>query len=189
MKPRYHHGNLAAAIIALARARLREAPSASLSLRDLARELGVSPNAPYRHFPGKGGVTAALVAEGYRELTSVAEAAAGADRPAAVLASGYARFAVAEPALLRLLNEEDFSGRDPSSEVVLARDEWFAGLVGVVEAESKALPAGEAYRRAAAVWSILIGVTQLAHYGARGLLLEELLPDSAQLLQRIARGG
>ena len=188
MKHRYHHGNLKDAVLAIARAQLREAPHAPLSLRDLARKLGVSATAPYRHFPGKDGVTLALAAEGYRELTLLSESAAAGPRPAQALAAGYSRFAESEPALLGLLNSADLSGLDPASDVVLARDEWFASLVGVVEAAAGKLPADEAYRRAAQIWAALLGVTQLTRHGARGLLLDELLPDVARLVQKTALG-
>jgi len=186
MKQRYHHGNLKDAVLAIARVQLREDPHTPLSLRDLARKVGVSANAPYRHFPGKDGVTSALVAEGYRELTLLAEAAAAAPRPARSLAEGYARFAASEPAFLQLVNAAELSGQAPESDVVLARDEWFAGLVAVVDAAAGELPPEEAYRRAAGIWAALLGVTQLSQHGARGLLLGELLPDAAQLVQQIA---
>ena len=188
MQRRYHHGDLEQAVLALARVRLREAPNNPLSLRELARELGVSANAPYRHFPGKEGVATALVAAGYRELTLIAEAAAAAPRPPRALATGYTRFAELEPAFLRLVNAADLAGHPPESNAVLARDEWFAGLVAVVEAAAGNLPANEAYSRASRIWAAMLGVTQLTHHGARGLLLGELLPDAAQLVEQLALG-
>lgn len=184
----YHHGNLKVAIVAAARSRLRGAIGAALSLRELARETGVSPNAPYRHFPGKGGVTAAVVADGYRELTQISERAIGSPHPSAALVAGYAKFAASESALLRLVNAEDLAEHGPESEVVLARDEWFAGLLGVVEVEAGKLPPDEAYKRAAGIWAALIGITQLRTHGARGLLPEELFPDASKLVGTIARG-
>lgn len=189
MTRRYHHGSLRTALIAAAREKLRLSPAAPLSLRELAREVGVSTNAPYRHFPGKDGVEVALVAEGYRELTRLAEAATATRRPIRSLVSAFAHFAATEAALLRLVNAESFTGRDPASEVALARDEWFAALVVVIEAEAGQLTAHESYRRAAGVWAILLGVTALRTHGARGLLVEGLIPDAESLARSIARGG
>jgi len=189
MTRRYHHGSLRTAIVVAAREKLRLSPAAPLSLRELAREAGVSPNAPYRHFPGKDGVEVALVAEGYRELTRLAEAATVARRPIRSLVGAFAQFAATEAPLLSLVNAERFAGRDPASEAALARDEWFAALVAVVEAEAGELPAHESYRRAAGVWAILLGVTALRAHGARGLLVEELIPDAESLARSIARGS
>ena len=184
----YHHGRLRVALVAAARARLRRTPDAPLSLRELARDVGVSPNAPYRHFAGKDGVTAALVAAGYAELTKLAELAIASPHPAAGLVAGYAQFAAAEPALLHLVNTEAFDRALPESEAMFARDEWFATLVGVIEVAAGKLPVEEAYARAAAVWAVLIGATQLSSHGARGLLLEELQPDATRLVQLIVKG-
>ncbi|EMJ89345.1 transcriptional regulator, TetR family [Leptospira meyeri serovar Semaranga str. Veldrot Semarang 173] len=47
----------------------------SLSLRDIANDLGVSHTAPYRHFPKKMDLLQALVTEGFRELTDAMERA------------------------------------------------------------------------------------------------------------------
>lgn len=188
MKRQYHHGNLREALVAAARDHLRQNGDRELSLRELARKLGVSPNAPYRHFPTKELLTAALVSAGYRELTQVAEEALAADRPIVALAEGYQRFATREPALLQLLNAESFRGRDPESEAVLARDEWFAVLVAIVEREAGTLMADEAYRRAAGVWAVLQGCHHLKNYGGRGLLPPELHPNAVELARRIALG-
>ncbi|MES2304762.1 MAG: TetR/AcrR family transcriptional regulator [Gemmatimonadota bacterium] len=185
----YHHGTLRSAVLAAARNRLKTHPAAELSLREVARVVGVSSNAPYRHFPGKDGLTEALVAEAYRELTGIAEQALLLeDGEIAALASGYTSLWREEPRLLWLVSTQDFAGRDPESEVVLARDEWFAALVAIVEAEAGRLPATEAYRRAAGVWAILQGVAQLGGVGGKGLLSAELLPDAGELARRVARG-
>jgi hypothetical protein len=52
----YHHGNLRNALIAEGRRVLEEVGVRELSLRNLARAVGVSEAAPSRHFPGKEGL-------------------------------------------------------------------------------------------------------------------------------------
>jgi AcrR family transcriptional regulator len=49
----YHHGDLRAAVIAAGLKRLAEGDGAELGLRALARDVGVSATALYRHFPDK----------------------------------------------------------------------------------------------------------------------------------------
>jgi len=52
-RPTYHHGNLRAAVLERAAQLAANGGSGALSLRALARELGVSPAALYRHFAHK----------------------------------------------------------------------------------------------------------------------------------------
>ena len=64
----YHHGNLRAELLDSALEQLETAGADALSLRALARGVGVSQTAPYRHFNDKGDLLAALAAVGYRRL-------------------------------------------------------------------------------------------------------------------------
>ncbi|TGL17471.1 TetR/AcrR family transcriptional regulator [Leptospira yanagawae] len=64
----YHHGNLREDVLEHSRHVLEKTGVSSLSLRDIAKDLGVSHTAPYRHFPKKMDLLQALVAEGFREL-------------------------------------------------------------------------------------------------------------------------
>ncbi|MGV3666476.1 MAG: TetR/AcrR family transcriptional regulator [Leptospira bouyouniensis] len=66
----YHHGNLREEVLEHSRKVLEKTGVSSLSLRDIAGDLGVSHTAPYRHFPKKMDLLQALVAEGFRELAS-----------------------------------------------------------------------------------------------------------------------
>ncbi|MEZ5549587.1 MAG: TetR/AcrR family transcriptional regulator [Pseudomonadales bacterium] len=70
----YHHGDLAVTLMDLALARISAEGTERLSLRGLAREAGVSPAAPYRHFPSKRCLLAALATRGFRELLSRVQA-------------------------------------------------------------------------------------------------------------------
>jgi AcrR family transcriptional regulator len=65
----YHHGNLRPAILARAIALIGEAGVEAVSLRQIARELGVSHAAPARHFASKDHLLAAIVRDSYLELT------------------------------------------------------------------------------------------------------------------------
>ncbi|MCW7491153.1 TetR/AcrR family transcriptional regulator [Leptospira sp. 2 VSF19] len=65
----YHHGNLREEVLEHSRKVLESKGVSSLSLRDIATDLGVSHTAPYRHFPKKMDLLQALVAEGFLELS------------------------------------------------------------------------------------------------------------------------
>ena len=59
----YHHGNLRAELLDAAVLQLRETGIEDLSLRALARAIGVSQTAPYRHFADKGELLAAMATD------------------------------------------------------------------------------------------------------------------------------
>ena len=104
----YHHGDLPAALLARAEKTLRERGASALSLRELAREIGVSPAAPSRHFKSKQALLDALALTGFERLAEAIAASqegageAFADRLGAA-ARAYVDFAVANAALLDLM--------------------------------------------------------------------------------------
>jgi AcrR family transcriptional regulator len=65
----YHHGDLSQAILTRAIELIGEAGVEAVSLRQIARELGVSHAAPARHFASKDQLLAAIVRKSYLELT------------------------------------------------------------------------------------------------------------------------
>lgn len=93
----YHHGDLRAALIEASFEALAECGLQRFSVAAVARRLGVSSAAPYRHFPDRDHLLSAVSAAAARDLLGeivVAADAAGADpgdRLAAV-AGAYVRF-------------------------------------------------------------------------------------------------
>jgi AcrR family transcriptional regulator len=104
----YHHGNLRAELLNAAIEQLREIEADELSLRALARTLGVSQTAPYRHFADKNQLLAAMATHGYRNLLDAlcqASAATG-DCPKEQLiafAHAYVDYAANNPQLFKLM--------------------------------------------------------------------------------------
>lgn len=103
----YHHGDLRAALLTGAERTLREKGAGALSLRELAREVGVSHAAPGRHFKDKQALLDALALDGYERLTRTL---AAADRPGlpleprmTELGRAYLGFAIDNPELLELM--------------------------------------------------------------------------------------
>lgn len=87
-------------------ATLEHASLEALSLRGLAREVGVSPTAVYRHFPDKAALLRALAEKGVAELGASQRAAMDAVSPAesfSAIGRAYVRWALANPALFRLV--------------------------------------------------------------------------------------
>jgi AcrR family transcriptional regulator len=103
----YHHGDLRRALVDAATAIVADDQNWEFSLREVARRAGVSHNAPYRHFPEKFDLLAAVAAEGFNALESAMTAAAeqATSPDAALLAIGraYAQFGAANPARYRLM--------------------------------------------------------------------------------------
>src|SRR4051795_10857427 len=102
----YHHGNLRSALLEAAERTL--ADGGELSLRELAREVGVSHAAPRRHFAGKQALLDALAEDGFERLgadlrSSAAAAGPGLAAAPPPLGRAYVRFATEHAALLELM--------------------------------------------------------------------------------------
>ncbi|MCB9658593.1 MAG: TetR/AcrR family transcriptional regulator [Polyangiales bacterium] len=126
MTERYHHGDLREALLSGAAELLSEGGPRGLSLREAARRAGVSTGAPYRHFKDKDELLTALAARGFMALDaalrSVADANPGQPPLARLRTLGvaYVEFAVAQPALFRLMFGEFAPTTDASPELAEA---------------------------------------------------------------------
>jgi AcrR family transcriptional regulator len=122
----YHHGNLRSALLAAAERTVRERGVENLSLRELAREIGVSHGAPRRHFPDRQALLDALAEMGFERLG--AELRAAADRAGdefqprlEATATAYIWFATANPALLDLMFASKHRATEPSLNEAMER--------------------------------------------------------------------
>src|ERR1700736_5220299 len=103
---RYHHGDLRATCLRAAMELLEDDGAAGLSVRAVARRAGVSPGAPYRHYADRDALVSAVAAEGYRELAgclSAAHPSPSTPEDLAAVAVAYVQFALARPALFRVM--------------------------------------------------------------------------------------
>jgi AcrR family transcriptional regulator len=123
----YHHGNLRQVLLEEAAEAIREDGVGGLSLRDLARRVGVSHGAPARHFPDKAALLTALATDALERfqaalLGGMAEAGDSAlDRHRAI-GMGYVRFAVEHPAYFRLMtSRRDFFEPDDEFDAAYQR--------------------------------------------------------------------
>ena len=73
IRENYHHGDLRRAILDCACEHLRHGGTDCLSLRAIAREIGVSATAPYRHFESKNALFAGIATLGLEILESELE--------------------------------------------------------------------------------------------------------------------
>jgi AcrR family transcriptional regulator len=104
---RYHHGDLRKALILKGMERLAQGPAEEFSLRELARSIGVSATAVYRHFPDKAALLTELCIEGDHMLAEAFRKAMAKVKPGQEafdeMGRAYVRFALAHPALFRLM--------------------------------------------------------------------------------------
>ncbi len=108
----YHHGDLREALVDAAVAAVREDGPDSLRIRDLARRVGVSHNAAYRHFADRDGLIAEvservmhrLLQQMQTRLSAVSteDPVLRARQRLAETGRAYVDFALSEPGLFRL---------------------------------------------------------------------------------------
>ncbi|GAA3814192.1 TetR/AcrR family transcriptional regulator [Streptomyces chiangmaiensis] len=133
---RYHHGDLRAALLTGAEDTIREKGPAALSLRELARDLGVSHAAPSRHFKDKQALLEALALVGFDRITQTMTAAlVGAGESfAGRLAAGaraYVDFAVANAELLDLMYSIKHAP-EASEELSAASQRWTEQMMSLI---------------------------------------------------------
>ncbi|WP_250448538.1 TetR/AcrR family transcriptional regulator [Actinotalea sp. C106] len=177
----YHHGALREALLGGARELLAEGGADGFSLSALARRLGVSTAAPYRHFADKDALVDELCAEGYREFGAALTQAAGSTTDARqrldALGVAYLRFAREHPAVFGIM----FTDRGPA--VLASGESTYDVLVDAVAAAQDAgvLPPGADPRvLARTVWATLHGLAVLGRRG--GFTKLSIDDDEARLV-------
>ena len=138
----YHHGNLRQALLDRAAEVIAERGVEGLSLRGLARDLGVSHAAPGRHFADRRALLAELAKEGFRRAVAAMDAGADAagDDPVAryrALGRSYVRFAGECPSYFRAIHHPEVHAV-ADEELRAVQSTWFATLREGAEAAQRA---------------------------------------------------
>jgi AcrR family transcriptional regulator len=172
---RYHHGDLRAALVEEGLKRLKDGPAEGLSLREMARNVGVSATAVYRHFPDKAALLDALSAEGDAQMAVAFEKAMAREKPgiAAFNAMGraYVHFALKNPSLFRLMMTADSKSSLPDSRgrsmLVKAIEEMSGGRAGQAVLDVRMMRA----------WAIVHGLAML--------MLDGLVPADPKMIEKV----
>jgi AcrR family transcriptional regulator len=172
---RYHHGDLRAALVEEGLKRLKDGPADELSLREMARNVGVSATAVYRHFPDKAALLDALSAEGDAQMAVAFEKAMAKEKPglAAFNAMGraYVHFALKNPSLFRLMMTADSKSSLPDSRgrsmLVKAIEEMSGGRAGQAVLDVRMMRA----------WAIVHGLAML--------MLDGLVPADPKMIEKV----
>ncbi len=170
----YHHGDLRAALLEAGLQALNSAAAEDLSLRQIARDVGVSATAVYRHFPDKAALLSALAQTGIAQMAAwQSEAAAAATPDSAFAATGraYVRWALAHPALFKLVFGECTS----VSQTVFGEN----AAAQMLRTYAKDLAGDEAgaQRLMIQAWAVVHGLAML--------MLDGQLPPDEDLIDRV----
>lgn len=195
----HHHGDLARALREAALLLAVEQGTEGVTLRELARRVGVTHAAAYRHFADRTALLVALAVEGYRllarDLAAAAEAGEGALERLRLMGLAYVRFALRERGHFAVMFSlgRPLSGEHP--ELDAAVRETIAVLGG---AAKEGLARGELQGPSArdigvALWTCAHGFATLVatrQLAARSPQAAEqyFAPLLAQLLQGFAAG-
>ncbi len=180
----YHHGQLRTALLAQAERTVRERGVQDLSLRELARDVGVSHGAPRRHFPDRQALLDALAEAGFARLgaelrSAVDGAGEGFQARLRATAAAYVRFATRDAALLELM----FAGkhREQSGALHEAADRAFSVMLELIE-QGQAdgiLEPGQPERVGLVLFATIQGIAALLTAGmVDAVQLDELVTDS-----------
>ena len=195
----YHHGHLRDTLLAEAERTLREQGVEQLSLRDLARQVGVSHAAPRRHFADRQALLDALAGAGFARLADEVATAiedAGPDFRARLRATGatYVRFATEDPALMELMfaakSAHPAGGGAASGEVAQGAGRLFT-IVGELIREGQVtgqLPPGDPERLRLLFMATAQGIAGIVTPGRPGAgQADGLIDDVVALFTRSSR--
>ncbi|MCS5717298.1 TetR/AcrR family transcriptional regulator [Herbiconiux sp. CPCC 205763] len=185
----YHHGNLRPALLERAAQTIETDGVESLSLRQLARDLGVSHAAPGRHFRDKQALLDALAYDGFVALNERLDAALATpgtvgDRLGA-MARAHVAFAVERRGLVQVM---DATRRSPDVSPRL-REVGHAGLAKTADLLRAAQATGEVIggdpdRLALAAFAAVHGLAALAtSHLLDGVPLDEATTATAALVR------
>jgi len=168
-KKPYHKENLRRDLLDAGRAYVKAHGHLNLSVRTIAQQVGVSPGAPYHHFPDRRSFLLALATEGFEEMLSgTREVTAGNMSPADKLkrmGTLFIRFADENRHLLDLMYESELT--TPTLDPQLQKYQTLGHQAlrqHIVDAVG-GLSDDEADLRVVAYWSAIYGFSSMRKKG------------------------
>ncbi|WP_084352611.1 TetR/AcrR family transcriptional regulator [Millisia brevis] len=168
---RYHRGNVRQDTLAGARRMLDRMPADKISLREVAREIGISHAAPYRHFPDREEFIRALAAYCLTEWTNEQREglakAQTSDARLLSLGETYVGWAARNPYAFRLVFDPAIAATTEPGELRAAMDahgDLLTSVVGELGAQGR-LPRSGSAHIGLALWSTVHGLAQLVTLG------------------------
>jgi AcrR family transcriptional regulator len=131
----YHHGDLRRVLIDAALQLVGESGAEAVSVREAARRAGVSPGAPFRHFPSRDALMQAVAEEAQRRFRAEIEAALATAAPGdplgrfRCLGLAYLRWAMRNPTHFEIISSRRFFDHDRAVAISRDNDE----LIGLTE--------------------------------------------------------
>jgi AcrR family transcriptional regulator len=182
----YHHGDLRDALVQAALRAAEQGGPEAISIKALAKELGVSQPAPYRHFADREALLQAVTAEAFRQFNALLRQAIGKPSKRSKL-SRFALtaldFGLKRNGIYRLMfASRTMACAEKDSELHVAAREALSLLIESLEAPAIGLLRE---RHALQVWAALHGVITLTEQGlltgqVAQMTREELLEDIVQ---------
>jgi AcrR family transcriptional regulator len=163
----YHHGDLRQAFIDAACSHLRQRSADSLSLRALARDIGVSQTAAYRHFESRNALFAAIAIQGFELLTAELQSTSNRfpDTRTALLEVGitYVDWAVANQEKYQMFFDSSLVEFSHYPELQSAGNECFEVLMTLIRRglSEKLLWEKPSEQLAAILWAGIHGIASL----------------------------
>ncbi len=180
----YHHGNLREALVEAALSLIGAKGPAGFTFAEAARQAGVSPAAPYRHFRDRDALMADVARRGFERFEQQLSAAWNEGQPSAPdafkrVGKAYLAFARGEPAYFAAMFEAGLSIAE-HRELQQAGDRAFNVLRIACEALIANMPEAKrppAMMMALHIWSLSHGIASLF---ARGDAARRALPMSPE---------
>jgi AcrR family transcriptional regulator len=164
---RYHHGDLRKALLVEAERIVEQDGIPALTLRAVARAVGVTHAAPSNHFGDLTGLLSELAAEGFRRFTASLEAGLDAAGPdprsrATALGQAYVAFARAHRGLFTLMfrSERLDATRAALKDAIVDARKALQRVVAE-RAAGETIPAATRMAQGVALWSLVHGYAVL----------------------------
>lgn len=168
-KKKYHREHLRRDLLDAGREYIRVHGHANLSVRMLCAQVGVSPGAPYHHFPDRRSLLFALASEGFREMMAgTAEVAVGkmsAKEKLHRMGILFIRFAEQNPHLLDLMYESELTTPTLDPALLEFQMAGHKALHDQIVAAAPEISPDEANLRVVALWSMIYGFVTMRKKG------------------------
>ena len=196
----YHHGRLREAMVEAAVALIEEVGPYAVTVREVARRAGVSPGAPFRHFPTRMALLTAVAEDAMRrfqaEIAAAVGPVAGADvrTRMVTIARAYLTWAIRNPTHFKVISNRDLIDYAGSSTLMGINAQTQALLHGLFSEASAAgrLRGGDIEDQVLAARALVYGLARMAadgHLSPEIDALTQVEPALALFMDGVFRAG